>query len=526
MELLIEGGTVITMASPGQVEAILIRDGQIAAVGSREQVRAPGATRVNLDGATVVPGLIDAHCHITDVGYLASAADCSQPAAPDIPAIQARLRAAKTSTTGWVTGAGYVEYKLRENRHPTRAELDQAIPDRPAVLYHTSLHACVLNSAALREAGFQDGQPDPPGGALGRYEQGRDDRGRLNGVLFERPMFELIERNMARDIAAMTAADRVEMARNAGRKLAAFGLTAVCDADTRRDTLSAFAEADAAGALSQRVYAMVVHDETDWLETSGLKGTRSGYLTASAAKIWADGGMSSRTAAIYGTYPVPPYGSGILSFDRAELTELVARLAARGLQVCVHAQGDRAIETTLDAFESITAGGNARRHRIEHGGAMYPALRARAVAQDVVLVSQPGFISTLGDGFAEAFPDTSDELYAFRSWLDAGLTVAGSSDAPVIAADPLLGIRDAVARRTGTGRPFGPGERLTPAQALALYTRGAAYAMHREHEVGTIEPGKLADLTVLDGNPLTADLSKLAVVATLSGGIPTFGSME
>jgi predicted amidohydrolase YtcJ len=506
MDLLIEGATIITMASPAIADTILIRDGRIAALDS--QAHKP--RKLNLDGATVVPGLIDAHCHISDVGYLASAADCSQPAAPDIPAIQARLRDTKPSRTGWVTGAGYVEYKLRENRHPTRNDLDQAVPDHPAVLYHTSLHACVLNSAALREAGFQDGQPDPPGGRLGR-----DDLGRLDGVLFERPMFALFERNFARDTAAMTAAERVALARNAGRQLAARGLTAVCDADTRRDTLTAFAEADEAGALSQRVYAMVVHEETDWLETSGLKGTRSPYLTASAAKIWADGGMSSRTAAIHGTYPVPPYGSGILSFDRAELTAMVAALAERGLQVCVHAQGDRAIETTLDAFENITKGGNPRRHRIEHAGAMYPELRARAAEQNVVIVSQPGFISALGDGFAEAFPGTSDELYAFRSWLDAGLTVAGSSDAPVIAPDPLIGLRDAVARRTGTGQPFGPGQCLTPAQALALYTRNAAFAMHREHELGTLEPGKLADLTILDGNPLTDDLEKIKVIGTL-----------
>jgi hypothetical protein len=300
MEILIEGATVITMAPAGTAEAILIRDGRIAAVGSTSEVRAAashGAARTRLDGAVIVPGLIDAHCHITDVGYLATAADCAQPGAPDIPAIQARLRSAslKTPSSRWVTGAGHVEYKLREGRHPTRSELDQAVPDRPAVLYHTSLHACVLNTPALREAGFEDGQPDPPGGALGR-----DDQGRLDGVVFERPMFALFERNLGRDIAAMSNAERTGLARSAGERLAAFGITSVCDADTRRDTLTAFAEADEAGALSQRVYAMVVHDETDWLETSGLKGTRSAYLTASAAKIWSDGGMSSRTAAIHG----------------------------------------------------------------------------------------------------------------------------------------------------------------------------------------------------------------------------------
>ena len=123
-------------------------------------------------------------------------------------------------------------------------------------------------------------------------------------------------------------------------------------------------------------------------------------------------------------------------------------------------------------------------------------------------------------------PDVNVLLYAFRSWLDAGLVVAGSSDAPVISADPLTGIRDAVARRTDAGRLLGPGECLTPAQALALYTRNAAYAMHREHEVGSLEPGKLADLTVLDRNPLTADLAEVKVIATLSSGTPTFGALS
>src|SRR6202046_4519185 len=132
------------------------RAGRLGPAGS------PGPGVPRLDGATVIPGLIDAHCHVCDVGYRAAAADCSQPSAPDIPAIQARLRDAvgRTAEGSWVTGGGYVEYKLREGRHPTRADLDQAVPDRPAVVYHTSLHACVLNTAGLRGAGFAAGQPE------------------------------------------------------------------------------------------------------------------------------------------------------------------------------------------------------------------------------------------------------------------------------------------------------------------------------------------------------------------------------
>jgi predicted amidohydrolase YtcJ len=544
MELVIEDAVVITMApGGGTAPGMLVRDGRIAAVGDPAEVRAaagPGAAVARLDGATVIPGLIDAHCHVADIGYLAAGADCSQPSAPDIPAIQARLREASGHTPegSWVTGSGYVEYRLRENRHPTRADLDQAVPDRPAVLYHTSLHACVLNSAALRAAGFADRQPDPPGGAFGR-----DRDGRLDGVVFEGPMFALFERNLREDITRMGAAERARLMERAGQHLAALGVTAACDADLRRDTFGAFAEADQAGTLHQRIYGLVVHDQVDWLLAEGLQGRHSGRLATEAVKIWADGGMSSRTAAIHGTYPVPPRGSGILFFSRDELTAMVREFDTRGFQVAVHAQGDRAIETVLDAYAAVLAGSpgaagpagtagtgtgrNPRRHRIEHAGAMYPPLTARAAELGIVIVSQPGFLSALGDGFAEAFPGHGDQLYAFGSWRRAGLTVAGSSDAPVISAAPLLGVRDAVARRTAGGRLLGPGERLTARDALALYTTQAAAAMHREDEIGSLEPGKLADFVVLAENPLGAAPDRIAdipVLATVVDGTPAYQS--
>src|SRR5580698_6036627 len=257
MDLIVTDAVFVTMAastkSTGPAEAMLIRDGRIAEVGPTEAVRAaaqPGAKVVSLGGATVIPGLIDAHCHVADVGYLATAADCSQPSAPDIPAIQARLReaAGRTPEASWVTGGGYVEYKLREGWHPTRADLDQAVPHRPAVLYHTSLHACVLNSAALAEAGFSDGQPDPPGGAFGR-----DAAGRLDGVLYEGPMFALFERNFRADLARMSAAQRAGLMQVAGQHFATLGVTTAGDADVRRDTLTAFAEADEHRVLPIRI---------------------------------------------------------------------------------------------------------------------------------------------------------------------------------------------------------------------------------------------------------------------------------
>lgn len=156
---------------------------------------------------------------------------------------------------------------------------------------------------------------------------------------------------------------------------------------------------------------------------------------------------------------------------------------------------------------------------------MYPALTARAAALGIPVVSQPGFLSDLGDGFAEAFPDQADQLYAFRSWRRAGITVAGSSDAPVITPDPLTGIRDAVVRRTAGGRVIGPDERLAAREALAMYTAGGAFAMHRETEIGSLEPGKLADFTVLDRNPLSVEpeqITGIRVLATVVDGTPTY----
>jgi len=252
-------------------------------------------------------------------------------------------------------------------------------------------------------------------------------------------------------------------------------------------------------------------------------GRIAGVGPAEAVRAAASPG--ARVARLDGAAVVP----GILYFELDELTGMVRDFDARGFQVAIHAQGDRAIETVLDAYGAVLAGtaGNPRRHRIEHAGAMYPPLAARAAALGIVVASQPGFLSTLGDGFAAAFGDRGDELYAFGSWRRAGITVAGSSDAPVITADPLVGIRDAVLRRTGDGLVLGPAERLPARDALDLYTTQAAFAMHREGEIGSLEPGKLADFVVLDRSPLRGDperVTDIRVLATVLGGTPVYQS--
>src|SRR6185312_4172732 len=188
---------------------------------------------------------------------------------------------------------------------------------------------------------------------------------------------------------------------------------------------------------------------------------------------------------------------------------------------------DRAIETVLDAYATVLSGGqgNPLRHRIEHGGSLFAPLAARAATLGIAVAAQPGMLSILGDGFAEALPERSDELFAYGSWRRVGIRVAGSSDAPVISADPLVGIRDAVLRRTASGRVLGPDERLTVRDALAMYTSEAAFAMHRDQDLGSLEPGKLADFVIVERSPLEVEPERIAdlrVLETVVGGQSAF----
>jgi predicted amidohydrolase YtcJ len=523
VDLIVRDANVITMdeAFPA-ASGLLVRDGRLVAVGKADLVESqasPRATTVSLAGRTVLPGMIDAHCHISVLGYLLTGADCSQPSAPDIATVQARLRdkAEERASGTWVRGGGYVEYGLRERRHPTRWDLDRAVPDRPCVLYHTSYHACVLNSAALAAVGYTDDSLDPAGGVLGR-----DENGRLNGVVFEAPAFEILRDDMRRTLSEIGESERLEMVDAASRHFASLGITSCADADLLPEAFSAFQQAEREGRLNVRVSGLFAPEQFDWLIGEAVAG--SDWVGVQGIKIFADGGMSSRTAAIDGTYPVPPYGSGILFWERDELAEMIRRFDSSRLQVAVHAQGDRGIRTVLEAYQDVLHGqsGNPRRHRIEHGGAMYPDLIEKAARLRILVVSQPGFLSILGDGFREAFgEDRGNLLYPFRSLRQAGVTVAGSSDAPVITASPLLGMRDAILRKTRSGQVLGPGEQLTALEALEIYTRAGAFALRKEGEIGSLEPGKLGDFVVLEANPLEVqaeDIADIGVLATVIGG--------
>jgi predicted amidohydrolase YtcJ len=499
---------------------MLVRDRHILAVAPFERLSAAVAVDtevVDLGPLTIVPGFIDAHAHVTAIAYLQDGVDCSPSAAGSIVAIQQALAAASARDDGWVTGSGYADHRLDERRHPTRDDLDAAVPTQPCVLYHASLHACVVNSVGLARLGLTDATPDPVGGRLGRSRDGR-----LNGLLFESPMAQLFARTMHDLLDRLNRPGRAALIAKATTALARLGITTSSEAAADATAVRLLRDARDAGELRIRVAAMPLEPEARAMGGAGI-ATRFGddRLWLGPAKLFADGGMSSRTAAMDEPYLSSPGERGMRLESPEVLSATVGELCEMGFAVGIHAQGERAIRAALDAFAQPRAA-NGRRHRIEHGGAFRSDLRERARAAGIVVVSQPGFISQLGDGFLDALGVArATYLYPFRSLQEIGVTVAGSSDSPVIHASPLLAMRDAVCRRTETGRVLGETEAVSVGDAMRMHTADAAFAMEREHDIGTLREGATADFVALTADPLSVEpqaIPQIGIALTVVGG--------
>ncbi len=253
------------------------------------------------------------------------------------------------------------------------------------------------------------------------------------------------------------------------------------------------------------------------------RGFGTEWVKVGAVKIFLDGGMSNRTAAVSKAYEIPPgAGRGILNYDQKGINREVEKFDRAGYQISVHAQGDRALEMLLRAFERTMEKGNPLRHQIVHAGNLSDGQIDRVAELGLYISSQANFFSLLGDGFMEAFgPVRSQSLYRFKTLLEKGVRLGLSSDCPVAEPNPLIGLRDAICRRTAKNREFGPAECLTAEQALSLYTREAAYFSFEEEERGTLKEGKAADLVVLDKDPLETPperIPEIRVTMTVVGG--------
>ncbi|TBL45321.1 amidohydrolase [Verrucosispora sp. SN26_14.1] len=523
-DLLLTNARVITVDG-ADAHAVAISGDRIIALDA-----IPARQVIDLDGATVVPGFHDAHHHMAWYGLTLDEIDLRVSSQQALLAAVA-ARAAQAPVGSWLIGSGYDENIL--GRHPHRDDLDAVAAGHHVLLKHVSGHMCVVNSRVLHHLGLHQRARDVPGGSVVT-----DRDGRPTGLLQEQAQHLAHDLVLPYPVEALTAAiDR------AGRQYLREGITSVVEAGIGGGWIgkspieaAAYQNAREQDRLHVRTELMVTADALHPLSghpqddiSFGLDlGIRTGFgddfLRLGPMKIFLDGSLIGRTAALTRPYADRPDQTGYLQQDPARLRATILAAHASGWQIAAHAIGDAAIDLALDAYAEAQRRHPRpdARHRIEHFGVARPDQVHRAAALGVVPVPQARFVAEIGDGMRTALgADRVSWAYRLRSLLDAGMVLPGSSDRPVVAGAPLLGIQSMVTRHTASGAPFAPEEEITVRQALRAYTLGSAYASRQEHRTGSLTVGKLADLTVL-GDDLTAvaadRIADIPVLRTMIGG--------
>ena len=503
--------------------ALLARDGRIVATGSDDEVRAlagsiAGELAVDLGGHTVLPGLIDAHLHFEWYALglqnveaeTATLAECLE---------RVRAKAAATPPGRWVSGMGWNQHAWG-GQVPTAAQLDSVAPEHPVMLRAKSGHAAWAKSFALRLAGVSAGTPDPAGGEIQR-----DSGGAPTGIFFEDAM-HLIDRLLPEPSAEDVAAAMVPAQANAWRA----GLTGIHDFDGRRSFV-ALQLLKERGQLGLRVVKQIKVPHL--AEAIGV-GLRSGFgddwLRIGNIKVFLDGALGPRTASMIAPYEGEPGNFGIVVTDKEQLYEYATQAAANGLAMTVHAIGDKANHDLLDVYTTIRAEEAGRgqpplRHRCEHVQLLHPD-DARRLGQLNVVASMQPIHATSDMLMADRYWGGRAALaYAWRTQLEAGAPLAFGSDCPVESFNPFWGLHAAVTRRRADGTPgpdgWYPEQRLDVETALRGFTLGAAYAGYSEDRLGSLVPGKLADLVVIDRDIFAVDPMTIAdtqVLGTLVDG--------
>jgi predicted amidohydrolase YtcJ len=494
-----------------QVQAVAIVGNRIAAVGEDDQIKcllASGREAIDLKGRTVLPGLTDCHVHFVDYALRLGRIDLSgvQSRAEAIQRVSERAQIAQPGE--WLLGGGWDRNIWEDPSFPTKEDLDPVTPHNPVALDSKDGHSLWVNSLALARAGITTETNSPPGGEIER----RPGTMEPTGILKEKAknlVKSIIEKP---SLEAIQAALRVAMA-HAHRA----GLTGIHDCEDEL-AFAAFQELSKKGELALRV---LMHIPVKNLDAAIGLGLRTGFgsekLRVGGIKMFADGALGSRTAAMLAPYEDEPLNLGIVVTPREEMRELVSKASRAGLSAAIHAIGDRANRDVLDILEDSRQSGEGRglRHRIEHVQLLHPTDIPRLAKLGVIASMQPIHATSDMEMVERHWGEERGRgAYAWRSLLDAGTVLAFGSDCPVEPLDPLVGIHAAVTRRRADGSPgpegWHPGERITVEEAVRAYTLGAAYASGEEQEKGSITPGKLADLVVL-----SQDIFAIAPMAIL-----------
>jgi predicted amidohydrolase YtcJ len=498
-------------------DSLVVRDGRVLWSGARADAPAVDRT-IELDGATVLPGLTDAHIHLFAIAHARLQVPVTPRDAASIDAVLKLLvaRAQKIPAAQWVYGAGLDENGLAEHRLPTRAEIDAAIPHHPVMIRRFCGHVAVANSAALKFFNIDDASVDPEGGAFGR-----DDAGRLDGSATESAA-----EFMFRAAPPMQRGDLIEVLRATVDDSTKLGLVAAVEAAVGftvgfDDEFSIWNELRNGAPLPMRLGFMNQLDP-DEAAQRGLVPTRDADWQSMTLKYFADGIVGARTAAVSEDYFDTP-SRGFFMRDEVELQRVIVDAHAAGWQVAVHCCGDRAIDAVISACEQAQAAQprEQARHRVEHYFVPPVGGLARMKALGALVVTQPSFLTRMRRSIAGAFGPRADACYPARSVIDAGVSYIATSDAPTGSWSPWDGIADAVHRAADSGMPIGPDEAITVREAIHSYTVGGAFAMKQEDWRGTLMPGMAADLIAIDRDifaPMMPSLRDTKVLITMLRG--------
>jgi predicted amidohydrolase YtcJ len=523
--VLLTNGRIHTMdAASSVVDSLVIRDGRVAFAGRRRDVNpAAGEATLDLGGRAVLPGLVDGHGHLM---LLARARLELDLAAADSEAEIARMvgeAAVRLRPGEWISGRGWDQTRWPGQRFPTRASLDRAAPGHPVALVRVDGHATWTSGAALERAGITRHSADPPGGRIAR-----DERGEPTGLLID-----LAQDVIRAQVPPPSEARFDEAVEAVIAECLAKGLTGAHEPGLDLSAVASYTRLIDRGRFPFRVFAALSGRRAwaEYRERGAPESIGDGHLIVGALKLWLDGALGSRGAALHAPYCDDPTNTGLVLVPPEEVDRLTREAVSRGFHVWVHAIGDRANTLVLDVFEGVLAAGGPRpRLRVEHAQILAPADIPRFARLGVVPSMQPTHCTSDMRWAGERLgPERLAGAYAWRSVLDSGAYIAGGSDFPVEDANPFHGLHAAVTRRPRDGDDprWQPAQRMTREEAVRAFTIWNARSIGREADQGSLEPGKRADLIALSDDLFScpeARIADLAPVLTIVGGAVVYSA--